>query len=99
MESNFRDVKQSIGLNHFQARDLDKFYSHFNTSLTTVNITKIIHLNHINKGDKPFSIADCKLQNTVSQRISIKPVYSGFRHQTKNPKKSSPYQKITIFRN
>ena len=61
MEFNFRDAKQATGLNHCQARDLDKLHFHFNASLTTVNIPKIIHLNDKNKAGKPFSIADYKL--------------------------------------
>lgn len=61
MEFNFRDAKQSTGLNHSQARDLDKLNFHFNASLTTVNIAKIIHLKDENKTGKPFSIADYKL--------------------------------------
>jgi len=40
---------------------LDKLYFHFNASLTTVNIAKIIHLNQKNKSQQPFSIADYKL--------------------------------------
>lgn len=61
MEFNFRDAKQATGLNHAQARDLDKLYFHFNASLTTVNVAKIIHLNQENKSAQPFSIADYKL--------------------------------------
>lgn len=61
MEFNFRDAKQATGLNHSQARDLDKLHFHFNASLTTVNIPKIMHLNDKNKAGKPFSIADYKL--------------------------------------
>ncbi len=61
MEFNFRDAKQATGLNHSQARDLDKLDFHFNASLTTVNIAKIIHLQDENKTGKPFSIADYKL--------------------------------------
>ena len=61
MEFNFRDAKQATGLNHSQARDLDKLDFHFNASLTTINIAKIIHLQDENKTGKPFSIADYKL--------------------------------------
>jgi len=61
MEFNFRDAKQATGLNHCQARDVDKLDFHFNSLLTTVNIMKIIHLKDKNKSGKPFSIADYKL--------------------------------------
>ena len=61
MEFNFRDAKQATGLNHSQARDLDKLYFHFNVSLTTVNIAKIIHLSNKMNEKLPFSIANYKL--------------------------------------
>ncbi len=61
MEFNFRDAKQATGLNHCQARDLDKLHFHFNASLTTNNIAKIIHMKDKNKAGKPFSITDYKL--------------------------------------
>jgi hypothetical protein len=61
MEFNFRDAKQATGLNHSQARDLDKLYFHFNASLTTVNIAKIIHLSNKKNAGQPFSIANYKL--------------------------------------
>lgn len=61
MEFNFRDAKQATGLNHSQARDVDKLHFHFNASITTVNIMKIIHIKDQNKAGKPFSIADYKL--------------------------------------
>jgi len=61
MEFSFRDAKQATGLNHSQTRDVDKLLFHFNASITTVNIMKIMHLKHQNKAGKPFSIADYKL--------------------------------------
>lgn len=48
MEFTFRDAKQATGLNHSQARDIDKLNFHFNASLTTINIAKIIHLSDKN---------------------------------------------------
>ena len=45
IEFNFRDAKQATGLNHCQARDLDKLYFHFNTSLTTINISNNPNIN------------------------------------------------------
>ena len=61
MEFDFRDAKQATGLNHCQARDLDKLYFHFNTSLTTTNIVKAIHLSDENNRNKPFSISNYKV--------------------------------------
>lgn len=40
IEFTFRDAKQHIGLNNCQARNQNKLYFYFNTSLTTVNLTK-----------------------------------------------------------
>lgn len=80
MEFNFRDAKQATGLNHCQARDLEKLYFHFNTSLTTINIVKAIHLSDENNRNKPFSISDYKvlyhnafLLNRFIRAFGIKP--------------------------
>jgi hypothetical protein len=90
MEFNFRDAKQATGLNHCQARDLDKLDFHFNTSLTTVNIMKIIHLKDKNKAGKPFSIADYKilyhnafLLNRFIEAFGIKPKTLKSHHHVK----------------
>ena len=90
MEFNFRDAKQATGLNHCQARDLDKLYFHFNTSLTTINISKIMHLNDKNKEGKPFSIADYKLLyhnafllNRFIETFGIKPKTLKSHHHVK----------------
>lgn len=90
MEFNFRDAKQSTGLNHCQARDLDKLHFHFNASLTTVNVAKIIHLNDKNKVGKPFSIADYKLLyhnafllNRFIEAFGIKPKALKSHHHVK----------------
>jgi hypothetical protein len=90
MEFNFRDAKQATGLNHCQARDLDKLDFHFNASLTTVNIMKIIHLKDKNKAGKPFSIADYKilyhnafLLNRFIEAFGIKPKNIKSHHHVK----------------
>ena len=90
IEFNFRDAKQATGLNHCQARDLDKLYFHFNTSLTTINISKIMHLNDKNKEGKPFSIADYKvlyhnafLLNRFIETFGIKPKTLKSHHHVK----------------
>ncbi len=61
LHNALRDAKQAAGLNHSQARDLDKLYFHFNASLTTVNIAKIIHPSNKMNAEEPFSIANYKL--------------------------------------
>ena len=62
MEFNFRDAKQSTGLTHSQARDLNKLHFHFNTSLTTINIVKAMHLCDETMRAKPFSMSDYKIE-------------------------------------
>lgn len=79
MESNFRDAKQSVGLNHSQVRDLDKFYFHFNVSLTTVNIAKIIHLKDINK----LLYHNASLLNQFIETFGIKPKTLKSHHPVK----------------
>jgi len=90
MEFNFRDAKQATGLNHCQARDLDKLNFHFNASLTTINIVKIMHINDKNKAGKPFSIADYKLLyhnafllNRFIEAFGIKPKALKSHHHVK----------------
>ncbi len=61
IEFQFRDAKQATGLTHCQARSINKLYSHFNFSLTAVNIAKIAHWTNHKQGADPFSIADTKL--------------------------------------
>jgi hypothetical protein len=90
MEFNFRDAKQATGLNHCQARDLDKLNFHFNASLTTINIAKIMHMKDKNKAGKPFSIIDYKLLyhnafmlNRFIEAFGIKPKALKSHHHVK----------------
>jgi len=90
MEFNFRDAKQATGLNHCQARDLDKLDFHFNASLPTINIAKIMYLKDKNKAGKPFSIADYKLLyhnafllNRFIEAFGIKPKALKSHHHVK----------------
>jgi hypothetical protein len=57
----FRDAKKSTGLKHCQARELDKLHFHFNSTLSTGTITKIIQMNNKNKVCKSFIISGYKL--------------------------------------
>jgi hypothetical protein len=57
----FRDAKQFTGLNHCQARSTNKLESHWNYSLTAINIAKVNHYLAIPKQQrKSFSMADVK---------------------------------------
>lgn len=90
MEFNFRDARQATGLDHSQARDLDKLNFHFNASLTAVNIAKVIQLQDKNNAGKPFSIANCKLLyhnafmlNRFIEAFGIKPKTLKSHHHVK----------------
>lgn len=61
IEFSFRDAKQATGLNHSQARSLNKLDNHFNFSFTTVNIAKIEHWKNPKSRGRPFSITDVKV--------------------------------------
>jgi len=56
IEFCFRDAKQFTGLNHCQARDVNKLAFHFNASLTCVNIAKVL----AKEKNIPFSMTTYK---------------------------------------
>lgn len=64
IEFLYRDAKQHTGLNNCQARDETKLDSHFNLSLTAVNIAKAAHWFTLDKDKrKAFSLEDIKTMN------------------------------------
>ena len=64
IEFIYRDVKQHTNLTTCQARNKEKLNSHFNFSLTVVNIAKVVHWYSIPKEErKSFSMADVKTIN------------------------------------
>ena len=64
IEFIYRDAKQHTNLTTCQARNNEKLHSHFNFSLTAVNIAKVVHWYSIPKEErKSFSIADIKTIN------------------------------------
>ena len=56
IEFCFRDAKGFTGLTHSQARDVAKLSFHFNASLTSVNLAKMMS----KERGIPFSMASCK---------------------------------------
>ena len=57
----FRDAKQHSGLNHCQARSVEKLHFHINTSLTLVSLAKVAHHFCLPQTEKKtFSLADIK---------------------------------------
>ena len=64
IEFLYRDGKQYTGLSDSQARSENKLHFHFNASLTSINIAKVVHwLNKPKEERKAFSMADIKTQN------------------------------------
>jgi len=64
IEFLYRDAKQHTGLNTCQARDVNKLHFHFNSSLTAVNIAKIVHWFSIPKHERrAFSMKNIKVMN------------------------------------
>ena len=64
IEFLYRDGKQFTGLSDCQARGENKLNFHFNASLTSINIAKVVHWLSIPKEDrKNFSIFDIKTLN------------------------------------
>ncbi|MCO5259559.1 MAG: transposase [Crocinitomicaceae bacterium] len=66
IEFLYRDAKQYAGLNHCEARSRKKLDFHWNMSLTTINLAKIIHWipkkNENPKEEIVFSMNDIKTQ-------------------------------------
>ena len=61
IEFVFRDAKQHTGLEHCQARSLEKLHFHFNAALTTVNLAKTAYWLSLPKEKRgAFSMADIK---------------------------------------
>lgn len=73
IEFLFRDAKQHCGLNHCQARSLNKLHFHFNASLTAVSLAKAAHwLNNDETRTSSFSMANIKtlyINKTLVDRI------------------------------
>ena len=61
IEFTFRDAKQHTGMNHCQARSINKLHFHWNVSLTCVNLAKVTHWLSIAKSErKAFSMEQVK---------------------------------------
>jgi len=71
MEFGFRDAKQATGLEHSQARSINKLDFHFNAALSAVNIAKIMQLNDKDTRELPFSIKNCKILFSNAMMLSL----------------------------
>ena len=96
MEYIFRDAKQHMGLQHCQARSKNKLDFHFNASLTTVSVAKVIA--RINKEKQvrcPVSISDIKTELQNNNMISR--IFSMYRIDRKLMKIPEGYHKLLNF--
>jgi hypothetical protein len=80
----FRDGKQFTGLNHCQARSINKLEYHWNCSLTAINIAKVHFLLSVPKEQrKAFSMADVKTQ--CYNQLLIKRLFRIFENDSELP--------------
>ena len=85
IEFVYRDAKGYTGLNHCQARDENKLNFHFNASLTSINIAKVVHWLSIPKEErKSFSMADIKTVN--HNTLLLEKVFRKFAINPNTPK-------------
>lgn len=72
IEFLYRDGKQHTGLNDYQARSKNKLDFHFNASLTTINLAKIVHWLSIPKEQrKSFPMTDVKTLNHNALQLKM----------------------------
>ncbi len=72
IEFLYRDGKQHTGLNDCQARSKNKLDFHFNASLTSINLAKVIHWLSIPKEQrKSFSMTDIKTINNNALQLNL----------------------------
>lgn len=96
MEFIFRDAKQHTGLEHCQSRSQNKLNFHFNASLTSVNIAKMILRNNIPKNESiPLSIGDLKIK--LQNRNTLYRIFSIYGLDHKLIKINQPYEDILNF--
>ena len=93
IEFLFRDAKQYCGLTNCQARDKNKMYFHYNTSLTAVSIAKTVYFLPTTKIKKqPFSMADIKTMN--SNVLIAKRIFANLDFNLSTQKIEDVFQKI-----
>jgi IS4 transposase len=62
IEFLFRDAKQSLGLNHCQARCSESLHFHFNASMTALNLLKLEDRQHQSGAGNVISTASWKVR-------------------------------------
>jgi hypothetical protein len=96
MEFNFRDAKQFTGLEECQARDANKLNFHFNSSLSSINVAKIIQRVHCkNEENITYSISDIKTE--LSNQLMIDLILSKYGISVELNKNKIIYQELLNF--
>jgi len=96
IEFLYRDAKQFTGLNHCEARSINKLNFHWNMSLTAINLAKIVHWipSKDEKSNKEvvFSMSDIKTR--YYNELPLNRFVSMFM---RNPELEKNKHKITQF--
>jgi hypothetical protein len=93
IEFLFRDAKQHAGLNHCQDRSGKKLNFHFNASLTTVSIAKVIFFSELNEEQgKAFSMRNVK--TWFLNRLMVERFLSNFGIDPNTEKNNPTYMKL-----
>jgi len=96
MEFIFRDAKQHMGLEHCQARSENKLHFHFNTSLSSVSVAKVIARKGMDNEQKSsISISDIKTE--FQNRNIINRIFSIYGIKRKLIKINLSYRKLLDF--
>ncbi len=96
MEFPFRDAKQFLGLDQCQARSKNKLDFHFNASLTSVSIGKLISRHEINK-DTAISISIADIQTELQNRNMVFRIFSIYGISHKLIKMGQKYLEVLNF--
>lgn len=96
IEFLFRDAKQHTGLQHCQARSEEKLHFHFNTSLTSVSLGKVLQRQDCEPCQSiSLSIADIKTE--LTNRNMIYRIISMYDLNPNLIKNNSKYQQLLNF--
>ena len=96
IEFLYRDAKQYTGLEHCQARCSQKLHFHFNTSLTSVSLGKIL-LRQNCKRDEPISLSIANIKTELSNRNMVYRIFSMYGLNPYLIKNNSKYRRLLNF--
>ena len=96
MEFLFRDAKQYTGLENCQARSENKLDFHFNASLSSLNVAKVLLRNNLDINQpRSYSINDLKI--SFQNRNMLKRILSIYRLDYKLIKNDSRFKEILYY--